>query len=84
MDYSRTILGHFGIEGMPLGEAMLKKFMEMFNIKYRTSVAVKEVQKDKVVLSTGEEIQSSFTMLMPPFYWGRFCSKFTKVRNSTE
>jgi sulfide:quinone oxidoreductase len=62
---------------------MLKKFMEMFNIKYRTSVAVKEVQKDKVVLSTGEEIQSSFTMLMPP-YWGRFCSKFTKVRNSTE
>ena len=46
-------LGHFGIEGMPLGEAMLKKFMEMFNIKYRTSVGIKEVQKEKVILSTG-------------------------------
>jgi sulfide:quinone oxidoreductase len=41
--------------------------MEMFNIKYRTSVGMKEVQKDKVILSTGEEIQSNFTMLMPPF-----------------
>lgn len=60
-------LGHFGIDGMPLGEAMLKKFMEMFNIKYRVNVGVKEVLKDKITLSTGEEIQSKFTMLMPPF-----------------
>ena len=72
-------LGHFGIEGMPLGEAMLKKFMEMFNIKYRTSVAVKEVQKDKVVLSTGEEIQSSFTMLMPPFIGVDFVANSPKL-----
>ena len=60
-------LGHFGIDGMPLGEAMLKKFMEMFNIKFRVNVGVKEVLKDKIILSTGEEIQSKFTMLMPPF-----------------
>ncbi|MBK7223696.1 MAG: FAD-dependent oxidoreductase [Saprospiraceae bacterium] len=60
-------LGHFGIEGMPLGEAMLKKFMEMFHIQYRTGVGIKEVTKDKVVLSTGEEIESRFNMFMPPF-----------------
>jgi len=60
-------LGHFGIEGITGGEAMLKTFMKMFNIHYRTEVGVKEVFKDKVVLSTDEEIQSRFTMLMPPF-----------------
>ena len=60
-------LGHFGIEGMPLGEAMLKKFMEMFHIQYRTGVGIKEVTKEKVILSTGEEIVSRFNMFMPPF-----------------
>lgn len=60
-------LGHFGIDGMPMGESMLKGFMKMFNIHYRTEVGVKEVKKDKVILSTGEELPSDFTMLMPPF-----------------
>ncbi|MDD2797120.1 MAG: FAD-dependent oxidoreductase [Bacteroidales bacterium] len=60
-------LGHFGIDGMPMGESMLKAFMSMFNIHYRTQVGVKEVTKDKVILSTDEELESKFTMLMPPF-----------------
>ena len=62
-----TYLGHFGIDGMPMGETMLKSFMKMFNIHYKTEVAVKEVTPDRVILSTGEEIESAFTMLMPPF-----------------
>ncbi|PNQ73657.1 NAD(FAD)-dependent dehydrogenase [Hanstruepera neustonica] len=60
-------LGHFGIDGMPLGETMLKTFMKMFNIHYRTQVAVKEVTPNSVILSSGEEIKSSLTQLMPPF-----------------
>lgn len=60
-------LGHFGIDGMPMGESMLKGFMKMFNIHYRTEVGVKEVQEDKVILTTNEELPSKFTMLMPPF-----------------
>lgn len=60
-------LGHFGIDGMPLGEEMLKSFMKMFHIHYRTNVGIKEVTADKVVLSTGEEIATQFKMLMPPF-----------------
>jgi sulfide:quinone oxidoreductase len=60
-------LGHFGIDGMPMGESMLKSFMKMFNIHYRTGVGVQEVTKDAVILSTGEEIKSSLTQLMPPF-----------------
>jgi sulfide:quinone oxidoreductase len=62
-----TYLGHFGIDGMPLGESMLKAFMKMFHIHYRTGVGIAEVTRDEVVLSTGERIASRFTMLMPPF-----------------
>ena len=43
-------LGHFGIDGMPMGESMLKAFMKMFNIHYRTQVGVKEVKEDKIIL----------------------------------
>ena len=69
-------LGHFGIDGMPMGETMLKTFMKMFNIHYRTSVGIKEVTADSVVLSTGEVLKSSLTQLMPPFIGVDF------VRNS--
>ncbi|KAA2218742.1 NAD(P)/FAD-dependent oxidoreductase [Maribacter flavus] len=62
-----TYLGHFGIDGMPGAETMLKSFMKMFNIHYHTEVGVAEVQKDAVVLSDGKVLKSSFTMLMPPF-----------------
>lgn len=60
-------LGHFGIDGMPMGESMLKAFMKVFNIHYRTQVGVKEVTADSVVLSSGEVIKSRLTQLMPPF-----------------
>ncbi|MFA7274503.1 MAG: FAD/NAD(P)-binding oxidoreductase [Crocinitomicaceae bacterium] len=60
-------LGHFGIDGMPMGEAMLKGFMKMFHIHYRTQVAIEEVTANSVRLSTGEVLPSSLTQLMPPF-----------------
>jgi sulfide:quinone oxidoreductase len=60
-------LGHFGIEGMPLGEAMLKKFMQLFNIQYKLGVGIKEVTPYSVELTNGEVIETRFSMLMPPF-----------------
>jgi sulfide:quinone oxidoreductase len=60
-------LGHFGIDGMPMGEKMLRSFMNMFHIHYRTQVGVVEVTSDEVRLTNGETIKSKFTMLMPPF-----------------
>jgi sulfide:quinone oxidoreductase len=60
-------LGHFGIDGMPMGESMLKAFMKMFTIHYRTQVGVKEVKEDKMILSSDEELPFKFSMLMPPF-----------------
>ncbi len=73
-----TFLGHFGIDGITGGETMLKSFMKMFNIHYRTEVGVEEVFEDKVVLSSGEKLPSKFTMLMPPFVGVDF------VKNSPE
>ncbi|MEQ8926317.1 MAG: FAD/NAD(P)-binding oxidoreductase [Fulvivirga sp.] len=60
-------LGHFGIDGMPMGETMLKGFMKMFHIHYKTGVAVKEVTANSIILTNGEVIDSALTMLMPPF-----------------
>ena len=73
-----TFLGHFGIDGIKGGETMLKSFMKMFHIHYRTEVGVQEVFEDKVLLTTGEELPSKFTMLMPPFIGVDF------VKNSHE
>lgn len=73
-----TYLGHFGIDGMPLGESMLKAFMKMFNIHYITNVGITEVTPDEVVLTNGTRLPSRFTMLMPPF------TGVDLVRNSPE
>ena len=68
-------LGHFGIDGITGGQTMLKGFMKMFNIHYRTEVGVREVFEDRVELSSGEVINSRFTMLMPPFVGVDFVTK---------
>jgi len=70
-----TYLGHFGIDGMPLGETMLKSFMKIFNIHYRVEVGVEEVTEDAVKLTNGETLESRFTMLMPPFIGVDFVTK---------
>lgn len=74
-----TYLGHFGIDGMPLGESMLKGFMKMFHIHYRTSVGIKEVTKEGVTLTSGETIHSKFNMLMPPFKGVDFITNSPKL-----
>lgn len=75
-----TFLGHFGIDGMTGGETMLKSFMKMFNIHYRTEVGVEEVKKDRIILTSGEELESKFTMLMPPFIGVDFVTKSSGLK----
>jgi sulfide:quinone oxidoreductase len=76
-------LGHFGIDGMPMGETMLKTFMKMFNIHYRVQVGIKEVTKDKIILTSDEELPFKFSMLMPPFLGVDFVTNSTDL-NATE
>lgn len=62
-----TYLGHFGIDGMPGGEKMLRMFMKMFNIHYRTEVGVESMDDKHITLTSGEQLPYRFAMLMPPF-----------------
>ncbi len=72
-------LGHFGIDGMPGGESMLKMFMKMFNIHYRIQVGIEEVTATNIKLSDGEVIESKFVMLMPPFMGVDFITNSPKL-----
>lgn len=67
-------LGHFGIDGMPMAEGMLKSFMKMFHIHYKTQVGVEEVTPETIKLTNGEILPYKFSMLMPPFIGVDFVS----------
>lgn len=60
-------LGHFGIGGIRGGETMLKAFLKLQGIRYRTDAAITEVLPDGVRLSSGEVLPSKWSMLVPPF-----------------
>lgn len=60
-------LGNFGIDGMPGGEKMLKMFMKMYNIKWIVDASIDQIDKDKIILKSGEELPYKMAMLMPPF-----------------
>ena len=59
-------LGNFGIDGMPGGEKMLKMFMKLYNIKYIVA-SIERIDKDQIVLKSGEVLPYKMSMLMPPF-----------------
>lgn len=60
-------LGHFGIGGLPHGEALLRLFTKHEAIDVCTDVAVDHVADDGLVLADGTSIRSRFTMVIPPF-----------------
>lgn len=60
-------LAHFGIGGFGSGEKMCEMMFKHYNIDWRVNAVVDHVDADKVVLSTGEEFPSKFTMLIPRF-----------------
>jgi len=60
-------LGHFGIGGIRGGEKMLKAFMKLYGIDYRVNTGVKEFQKDRLILDSGEVLKYKYAMFMPLF-----------------
>lgn len=65
-------LAHFGIGGMAGGEAMLKSFMKMFNIKYVVNSEIEKITGDEVVLKDGRQLPYKYSMIIPPFNGARF------------
>lgn len=64
---AEPFLTHFGIGGFGNGKALCEWMFEHYGIQWRTEKAVKEVRAGSVVLDDGEELQSAFTSLVPPF-----------------
>lgn len=60
-------LGHFGIGGLPGGEALLQYFTEHLGIRVITNAAVERVEAGEIVLEDGRRLPFAFSMLMPPF-----------------
>lgn len=60
-------LGDFGIGGVAGGEAMLKMFMKMFNIRWFVNCVIREIESDKITLEDGTVLPYKMAFLMPPF-----------------
>lgn len=60
-------LGHFGIDGMPGGERMIKIFMKLYDIKWIVDASIEKIGDNEITLKSGEVLPYKMSMLMPPF-----------------
>jgi sulfide:quinone oxidoreductase len=64
---AEPFLGHFGIGGLPHGEALLGMFLKKEGIEARLSVPIEHVDQGAMVLGDGTTLPFSFGMVVPPF-----------------
>ena len=64
---AEPFLGHFGIGGLPHGEALLGMFLRKEHIDAHVGGPVDHIASDAVVLGDGREIPFAYAMVMPPF-----------------
>ncbi len=60
-------LGHFGIGGLPHGEALLGMFCKRQGITTRVGVGLESVDEGKLTLSDGSALPFAYAMVIPPF-----------------
>ncbi len=64
---AEPFLGHFGIGGLPHGEALLGMFLRKENIAAHVGGPIDHIAQDAVVLGDGTEIPFAYAMVVPPF-----------------
>ena len=64
---AEPFLGHFGIGGLPHGEALLGMFLKKEGIEHHTGVSLDCVDEGALVGSDGKKIPFSFAMIVSPF-----------------
>jgi sulfide:quinone oxidoreductase len=64
---SEPFLGHFGIGGLPHGEALLSMFLKKERITPVMNVAMDHIDEGRVVLADGKAIDFRYAMVVPPF-----------------
>ena len=64
---SEPFLGHFGIGGLPHGEALLGMFLKKERIEAVVNTAMDHVDEGRLVLSDDRTFDFSYSMIIPPF-----------------
>jgi len=64
---SEPFLGHFGIGGLPHGEALLGMFLKKEKITANTNVALEYVDKGNIRTTDGTDHPFKYSMVIPPF-----------------
>jgi sulfide:quinone oxidoreductase len=64
---AEPFLGHFGIGGLPHGEALLSMFLKKEHISAVMSTGMDHVDDGRLVLADGRKIDFSYAMIVPPF-----------------
>jgi sulfide:quinone oxidoreductase len=64
---SEPFLGHFGVGGLPHAEQLIGTFLKKEGIESQVSVGIDHIDRGAFVLSDGEELPFSFSMVVPPF-----------------
>jgi sulfide:quinone oxidoreductase len=72
---AEPFLGHFGIGGLPHGEALLGMFLKKEGIDSRIAVAMDHIDDGELVLADGETLPFRFGMVIPPFLGQEFLLK---------
>lgn len=79
---SEPFLGHFGIGGLPHGEALLKMFLKKEKIESHVNVALDHIDKGQMQTTEGEKIPFKFAMVIPPFVGQDFLKKTDGLTNA--
>ncbi len=64
---AEPFLGHFGIGGLPHGEALLSMFLKKERITAVMNTAMDRVEEHRLVLADGRGIEFAYAMIVPPF-----------------
>jgi len=64
---AEPFLGHFGIGGLPHGEALLSMFLKKEHISAVMNTGMDHVDDGRLVLADDRKIDFSYAMIVPPF-----------------
>lgn len=75
-------LGHFGIGGLPHGEALLGMFMRKERITSILDTAIDHVDDGRVVLGDGTGVDFAYAMIIPPFLGQDVIARATDIADA--
>lgn len=64
---AEPFLTHFGIGGFANGQSLCEWMFNHYDIQWQTEAKLAKIEKDRVVLANGDEIESAFTSIVPRF-----------------